>query len=122
MQNTLIDLHCGSAKVATTAAQLKNALEAEAEGGGRANAEIFVTGNVDMSEVADMLDWEANDEQTIYLVAGANVTGLELGANVRYIAGARDAEGKLVVTDKDGNAIGTWNIAEGGASGAFVAA
>ncbi len=124
MQNTLIDLHCGSAKVATTAAQLKNALEAEAEGegGGRANAEIFVTGNVDMSEVADMLDWEANDEQTIYLVAGANVTGLELGANVRYIAGARDAEGKLVVTDKDGNAIGTWNITEDGKSGSFVAA
>ena len=75
-----------------------------------------------MSEVADMLDWEANDEQTIYLVAGANVTGLELGANVRYIAGARDAEGKLVVTDKDGNAIGTWNIAEDGKSGSFVAA
>ena len=121
MDNTLIDLHCGSTAVATTAAELRNALEATDDAGEYSITEIFVVGNIDMTDVADVLDWEANDKQVIYLVAGAQITGLELGANVRYISGARNAEGKLVVTDKDGAELGVWEVTEDGKSGSFVA-
>lgn len=121
MDNTLIDLHCGNKGVATNAADLRNALEATDDAGEYSITEIFVVGDIDMSDVADVLDWEANDKQVIYLVAGAQITGLELGANVRYISGARNAEGKLIVTDKDGAELGVWEVTEDGKSGSFVA-
>lgn len=121
MNNTLIDLHCGNNCVATSAALLRNALEATNDENEHSIKEIFVVGDIDMSEVADMLDWEANDEQVIYLVAGAKITGLELGANVRYISGARNSEGKLIVTDKEDVETGVWEIAEDGKTGSFVA-
>ncbi len=122
VNNTLIDLHCGNAKVATTAAQLRNALEAMNEDETHHSiTEIFVIGDINMEDVADVLEWEANDEQVIYLVAGAKVEGLELGENVRYINGERNEDGKLIVTDKDGAELGVWEVAEDGKSAAFVA-
>lgn len=121
MDNTLIDLHCGNGAVATNAGRLRTLLEDTDEEGNYTNTAIIVVGNIDMTDVADVLDWEANDKQVIYLVAGAQITGLELGANVRYISGARNAEGKLIVTDKDGAELGVWEVAEDGSSGSFVA-
>ncbi len=121
MNNTLIDLHCGNKCVATSAALLRNALEATDDAGEYSITEIFVVGNIDMTDVSDVLDWEANTKQVIYLVAGAQITGLELGANVRYISGKRNDEGKLIVTDKDGAELGVWEVTEDGKSGSFVA-
>ncbi len=121
MNNTLIDLHCGNGAVTTNAGRLRTLLEDTDEAGNYTNTAIIVVGNIDMSDVADMLDWEANTKQVIYLVAGAQITGLELGANVRYISGARNAEGKLIVTDKEGAELGVWEVAEDGSSGSFVA-
>ena len=54
------------------------------------------------------------------LVFGAEVTGLDLGDNVRCIPGERNANGDLIVTDVEGNVIGAWVITD--YVGAFVAA
>lgn len=118
----LIDLHTGfgawtAFALCTNAAQLRVSLEAKNEDEVTpTRSEILVARDIDMSDVADMLDWEANSNQYIYLVNGAQVTGIDLGNYVRYISGARDEENNLIVTDKDGSRIGIWTT-----SGAFQA-
>lgn len=127
---TLIDLHCGYQKMVCNIAAFQNRLEAttasdEPESQPIATyGEIFVVEDLDMTLVAEDMTWTANENQYVYLVDGATVTGLDLGEYVRYISGERNEDGHLIVTDAEGNEIGTWVISEVETKlvGAFVAA
>lgn len=56
-------------------------------------------------------DWSGNDEQVIYIVGGCTLTGLDTeGSEVRYISGARNADGDLIVTDAEGNVCGAGSL------------
>lgn len=110
---TQIDLHSGEGTVATNLTALNNYLT-----GGTAN--IFVAADIVYESELAQPDWTPNEDQVVYLVAGATVTGLDLGENVRLISGERNADGDLIVTDTEGNVIGAWVVTD--YVGAFVAA
>ena len=109
----LIDLHSGTSSVVTNLTMMNNYLT-----GGTAN--IFVAADIVYESELAQPDWTPNEDQMVYLVAGATVTGLDLGENVRLISGARNADGDLIVTDTEGNVIGAWVVTD--YVGAFVAA
>lgn len=117
--NTVIDLRTGNwgfegaSKLVTNSSYFDTALTDGV-------TEIFVAHDIDMTAIVDggFFEWEPNDDQIVYLVAGAAVTGLDLGENVRYISGERNDEGNFIVTDGEGNAIGEWDVA----TASFVAA
>lgn len=117
-----IDLHVGTgsvvdgkhayAPVNTNAAMMKTTLEAVSDNGDPLVKDIFVC--ADMKFDPDGMgypDWSGSDKQVIYIVGGAKLEGLDTtGSEVRYISGARNAAGELVVTDAEGNEIGIWKI------------
>ena len=115
----LIDLHTNN-QMATSIKTFNDALIAANEEGVLTNSEIFLAQDVNYDDPMALPDWSANDDQVVYLVFGAEVTGLDLGDNVRCIPGERNANGDLIVTDVEGNVIGAWVITD--YVGAFVAA
>ena len=122
---TTIDLHCGfgsssGCPVNTNRAMLNTSLQQTDDEGNYSQTNIFIAADITYTEDnLNYLDWEPNDNQVIYLLCGATVTGLDLGENVRYISGERNSDGDLIVTDADGNEIGAWVITD--YSGAYVA-
>ncbi len=127
-----IDLHVGTgatsgssvtySPVNTNEAVMKATLEAVDDEGNPMVKDIFVA--ADLTFDPDSLgypDWTGNAEQTIYLVGGVTLEGLDTtGSAVRYIDGTRNASGQLNVKDADGNVVGAWVITD--YAGAFVAA
>lgn len=127
-----IDLHVGTGKaesgvlqyapVNTNTAMMKTTLEAVDDEGNPVVKDIFVASDMEFDpDSMGYPDWSGNDEQVIYIVGGCTLTGLDTeGSEVRYISGARNADGDLIVTDAEGNVIGAWVVTD--YAGAFVAA
>ena len=85
------------------------------------NTLIFVPVDIAYDSDDKLGDYEPNDEQKIVLVAGAQVTGIDIN-KVYYLSGETDENG-YIITDATGATVAHWKVTvaeNDSASGAWV--